>query len=330
MDLKAELTSYAALTEKEIATYIDKKPDYLYVPLRDLFSRGGKRVRPGFCMAACEAVGGKREDALKTAAFIEMVHNFTLIHDDIADKSELRRGKPCLHHKYGLGTAINCGDGLFAKSYEVLSDAVDRMETAKGLRVFKILSSYITGVCEGQSMDIGWAEGKFWDIDEQDYMEMIKRKTGMLMSASCEAGAIIGGGSEEEIAALRNYGMNLGMGFQIHDDVLNLQGDVAEYGKEIGGDINEGKRTLMIIYTLSVCTKAEKSRLIEILDKEKNNQSEIKEAIDLLIKYDSINRAANIAKKYIEKGKKDLKVIPESEKKDLFLDFANYMIERKN
>ncbi len=326
--MKSELASYAKLVEGEIGRYIKGDPDSLFEPMRDLFSRGGKRIRPALCIISCEAVGGKKEKAIKAASFIEMVHNFTLIHDDIADKSELRRGKPCLHHTYGLGFSINVGDGLFSRSYETLSDAVEELEDKKAKKVFRDMSAAITKVCGGQARDISWAERKIWDLDEEDYFTMIRGKTGALIEASCELGAVIGGADEKQLTALKNFGMDIGVAFQIHDDVLNLRGDESKYGKEIGGDINEGKRTLMVIYTLNACTPSEKKRLISILDKERNSESEIKEAIDILKKYGSIDRAAEIAKDIIGDGKKGLAVLPESKSKSLLLKIADYMIER--
>ena len=324
MDLKS-LSSYSEMVDREISRYLDREVDELYEPLRDLFARGGKRIRPFLCMVSCEAVGGKKEDALKAAAAIEMVHNFTLIHDDIADRSELRRGQPCLHHKYGLGVAINAADGLFSTAYEVLGDT---LADGDG-RVFKTLSGGITEVCEGQAMDISWVQNRRWDLSEEDYFEMIRRKTGALMSASCETGAIIGGGTERQIRALSDFGMDMGVGFQIHDDVLNLRGDVKRYGKEICGDINEGKRTLVVIYTLSVCTPKEKKRLIKILDRERNSQEEINNALGIINRYGSVDRATDIAKNLVEKGKKGLKALPDSRARETLRDAADYMIERK-
>jgi len=328
VDLKGTLSSYTKMTEKEIARYTARKPDYLYEPIRDLFSRGGKRLRPALCMISCEAVGGKPRDGLSVGAVIEMVHNFTLIHDDIADRSELRRGKPCLHHKYGLGLAVNSGDGLFSLAYEALSDALEKLESKKGKRVLKTLSAQITRVCEGQALDIGWVENRRWDLTEKDYFDMIRRKTGALMAASCEVGAIVGGATENEIEALRDFGMNMGVSFQIHDDVLNLRADAKKYGKEIGGDINEGKRTLIIIYTLAACKPEEKARLIHILDKERNSQDEIREAIGIINKYGSVERAAAVAKEIVDSGKDGLKVLKKSKAKETLLAIADYMVER--
>jgi geranylgeranyl pyrophosphate synthase len=329
VDLKKELIPYKKLVEKEISRHVGRSPDELYAPLRDLFSRGGKRVRPAMCMISCEACGGKREDAVGVSAVIEMIHNFTLVHDDIADKSELRRGDSCLHHKYGLGSAINCGDGLFSVAYEALGPELAKLDKERVWDIYRVLTSNVTHVCEGQALDIGWAEARIWDLDEDDYFDMIRRKTGALMSCPCEIGALIAGADKKGTKALREFGMNLGIGFQIHDDVLNLRGDVKKYGKEIGGDINEGKRSLMVIYTLNVCKEEEKERLIRILDKQRNSKEEIQNAIEIIDRYGSIDRAARIAKEKIEKGKKGLDALPDSKAKKTLLSLADYIVARE-
>jgi len=326
LDVKKRLSPYMRLVDAEISRYLDRDVEELYKPLRNLFSRGGKRIRPALCMISCEAVGGNRRDALKAAAAIEMIHNFTLIHDDIADRSKLRRGKPCLHHKYGLGIAINAGDGLFSVAYEALSDAV--IQSGKP-EIIADITKATTRVCEGQAMDISWVQERQWDLTEDAYLSMIRRKTGALMAVSCKVGGILGGGTKRQIDALANFGMDLGVGFQIHDDVLNLTGDVKKYGKEIGGDINEGKRTLAIIYTLALCTPEEKRRLTHILDKEENSYEEIKETIEILNKYGSVERGANTARELIEGGKKRLSVLPDSPAKKLLLDLASYIVKRE-
>jgi len=328
VDLKSEFSSDTKLVEALINRYLDRDLNELYEPLQDLISRGGKRLRPALCMISCEAVGGKRKDALKTAAAIEMIHNFTLIHDDIADKSELRRGKPCLHHKYGLGLAINAGDGMFSVVYKALVGAAAPLDWKRGIRILVLMADRDLEICEGQSMDIAWVERKRWDLTEKNYFDMIRRKTGALMSAACEAGAIIGNASEKEIKVLRDFGMSVGIGFQIQDDVLNLKADVKKYGKEIGGDINEGKRTLIIIYTLSACTPREKEMLTKILDKERNSQDEIKSAIEIINKYGSIERAVDTAKKLVDESKKGLKALPDSKAKEMLLSLADYFTVR--
>ena len=331
MDLMDEISSYGSLVEKELARYIkdDLEPKELYEPIHDLFSRGGKRIRPVMCLLACDAVGGKLEDALKTGVAIEMIHNFTLVHDDIVDKSELRRGKPCLHHIYGLGNAINSGDGLFSMAYEVMADNLEIFDYERFDKVFRIFTKAVTEVCEGQALDISWAKKKRWDITKENYFQMLRRKTGALISCSCQCGAAIGNASTEQLKALESFGIDTGMAFQIHDDVLNLRGNVGDYGKEIGGDINEGKRTLIVIDTLEKCTPEEKAYLIKILDNEKNDKNEIKKILEIINKYDSIERAIRKSKEIVKDAKKELDVLPDSKSKDILLALADYFVERK-
>ena len=331
MDLKGEFKARVPLIEEEIESYInaDMKPAELYAPLVDLMARGGKRVRPVICMIACEAVGGDQKKAIKTSAAIEMIHNFTLVHDDIVDGSDLRRGKKCLHHIYGLDLTINAGDGLFSRSYELLHHNFEVLNPEKSLEIFGLLSTSVTKICEGQAMDISWSKNRRWDITENDYFEMLMRKTGILISTACECGAIIGKASDEEREALRVFGMEIGKAFQIHDDVLNLLGDEENYGKEIGGDINEGKRTIIVIDTLGKCSPEEKKRLIEILDKESNNQEEIREALLILKKYGAIERASKLAEDLVDNAKTQLEVLPNKHGKEILLALADYFIQRK-
>jgi len=329
MDWKDKFEKYSEKVENEIMSYLkNKKPDDLYVPLNDLFSRGGKRVRPGLILLSTEAVGGNVDEALKSAAAMEMIHNFTLVHDDIADKSELRRGEPCLHIKYGVPATINAGDGLFAFVYEVLSDNFDVVGDQRGKDILKVMAKSVREVCEGQAMDIGWSHRKEWNITEEDYLTMLDRKTAALISASCECGAIIGNATKKQREALSEFGRKIGRAFQIHDDYLNLTGDIGDYGKEIGGDINEGKRTLIIFRTFRKCTPQEKRRLIEILDKETNTKSEIEEAIEIIKKYGSLDEAKTLSEKLISEAKEGLGSIPDSGAKDALLDIAEYFIRR--
>ncbi len=331
MNLEKELKPYKKLVEDEIWRYLNQreKPRELYDLLKELFRRGGKRIRPVMALLCCEAMGGECKKTIKTATSIEMIHNFSLIHDDIVDLSELRRGEPCLHHMFGEPLAINAGDGLFSLAFEVLVDNFDHLDDKTAKRVFKIMANVVTHICEGQAMDISWSKNKRHDITEEDYFRMLEGKTGGLISASCEAGAVIGGGNEKKVEALTEFGHALGIAFQIHDDVLNLTGSEERYGKEIGGDINEGKRSLITIYTLNVCTPEEKKRLTKILDKERNSNDEVNEALDIINSYGSIERATKKANDLIREGKSGLDSLPDSHAKSLLLEIADYFVRRE-
>jgi len=328
-DTKRILKDYKALVEDAIESHMKDEPDYMYGPLRDLFSRGGKRIRPVLCLLSCEAVGGKKEDALNTASALEMVHNFSLIHDDIMDKSDLRRGKPCLNHIYGDALSINAGDGLFALGYKALSRNADIMDANTSLEVFKIFSQTVLSVCEGQAMDVGWTANNFWDIGEKDYILMMSKKTGDLLSASCSTGAVIGQGTKDQVKTLRDFGLFTGKAFQIQDDLLNITGDEEKYGKEIGGDINEGKRTLMVIDTLQKCAPSEKKRLVSLLDKDSNTKDEIKEVISLLEKYGGVEKARKMASEMTDSAFKSLEKLPDTPQKEALFDLAEYVLKRE-
>ncbi|MEM4633574.1 MAG: polyprenyl synthetase family protein, partial [Candidatus Anstonellaceae archaeon] len=255
-----------------------RHPFEVYGLLSEFMNVEGKLLRPALCLASCEAVGGRKEDAVSAAVAIEMFHNFTLIHDDIEDNSLLRRGKPCLHIKYGLPLALNAGDGLFMMVWkETLAIPGERREEAQR----RLLGAF-TKVLEGQAIELGWYLKKKWDVKEKDYRVVVEGKTGALISCACEVGGLLGGAEENVCKALGDFGLGIGVGFQIMDDVLNLIGDEKKYGKEIGGDILEGKRTLITIRALNSLGGEKKTRLERLLKKENKGQKDVEAVISLL------------------------------------------------
>lgn len=252
-----------------------------------------------------------------------VVHN-TLFHDDIEDDSEERRGKPCVHRIYGIPLAVNAGDVL-------LMSVIQQMLRVKNKKSQKILADNFILVGEGQAYDINWVRENRWNLTEKDYEMMVTRKTGVLIGAACAAGAVIGGADEKTVKILYEYGRSIGMAFQIQDDILNLIGDVKKYGKEIGGDITEAKRTLMVIHSLNRGSKEDRKRLIRILSAHTRNQKEIREAIGIMKRNGSIDYAIAYAKDLIEKSKVKLakaKLKKNPSTKALF-DFADFFINRE-
>ena len=209
---------------------------YLYDPLKAYSKNGGKRHRPLICFAACLAVGGDMERATSAAAAIEHFHTAALIHDDIADEAELRRGEPCLHLTEGIGLAINMGDlALSLVNGTVVHD--DNLDAETKVRVLTELTEMTRRTIEGQALDIGWARDGRYDITPEDYLVMATHKTAHYSGAvPLAVGAIIGGGSETEIEALRNYGLDTGLAFQIQDDLLNLVGTEESTKKDFRND----------------------------------------------------------------------------------------------
>ncbi len=324
---------YIALRGSEVDREIEKvipknrEPKGVYGVIWDLLARGGKRFRPVMCMLSCEAVGGDSKKLLPIEASIEMFHNFTLSHDDIEDDSEMRRGKPCLHKIYGIPLAINAGDGLFAMVWE--TSLLLEMPPKKIVEAQRILANAFRRVLEGQGMEIDWYRTNRWDISEEDYANMVAGKTGALIAASCEVGAFLGGGKKRQRKAVKEFGNAVGIAFQIQDDILNIIGKEETYGKEIGGDISEGKRTLMVIHTLEKASPEDKKSLTSILDEKTKDRQKISEAIEILKKYSSHEYARKHAEKLIVKAKKGLEKLPQTEARQKLLELADFFINRE-
>jgi geranylgeranyl pyrophosphate synthase len=312
---------------RRIAAIFRKKktPFEVYGLLAEFLLVEGKQLRPALCVAACEAVGGKPSKAIQAATAIEMFHNFTLIHDDIEDCSILRRGKPCMHVKYGLPLALNAGDGLFMMVWnEALGIGGKRSHEAQ----IALLSSF-TKVLEGQAHELGWYQKNKWEVSEHEYMVMAAGKTGALIAASCEVGALIGGADKRTCKALYDFGMGIGVGFQIIDDVLNIVGDVKKYKKEIGGDISEGKRTLLTIWALEKLPRAKSAKLAAILRKDKKSRQDVARAIALIKESGAPEEAMDKARKIVAKAMSKLDMLRESEAKRDLVEMADYITNRE-
>ena len=290
-----------------------------------LIKAGGKKMRPALVVLSCEAVGGKNEDAFKTAAAVELIHTFSLIHDDIMDKDDMRRGKPSVHAIWGEPMAILAGDTIFSKAFESILET--NTENVQPKRIMHAMSAAVDAcvkLCEGQALDIGF-EGKL-DVKEDEYLNMIYKKTAALISAATKAGALIGGGTEEQIDALAEYGRLIGMAFQIQDDYLDVVSDAEEIGKPVGSDIVKGKMTLMVVHALSKASDGDKERLIFILNQ--NDESLVNDAIALFEKYGSIEYTRNIALGNVKTAKELLNVLEDSNAKEALELFADFVVER--
>ena len=318
-DLESEAPKIDAYLKKLIPH--DPRSAPVCDPVWELLNRGGKRFRPVMCILSCKTVGGKEKDAIHTASVIELFHNFTLIHDDIEDGSEMRRGLPCIHKIYGMPITINSGDGLLLYTLKAM-DTTDK-------RVHKVLYDSFIEVLNGQGTELDWNAKKKHILNEKDYLKMVGMKTGALISAACETGGILGGGGRKQTQALKDYGMAVGVAFQIQDDILNLIGEEKKYKKEIGGDITEGKRTLMTIHTLNNAPQGERKELSEILSIKTQDQREIRRAIHILKANGSINYAREKARAIVKKAKRELSVLPANTSTQKLLQLADFLIERE-
>ena len=328
------LASYADQVGELINAFIPhgSHPDmdkYLYTPLTKYSENGGKRHRPLICFAACLAVGGNAERAVSAAAAIEHFHTAALIHDDIADEAELRRGEPCLHLTEGTGLAINMGDlGLSLVNGTVIEDPI--LDDATKVRVIRELIDMTRRTIEGQALDIGWARDGRYDITPEDYLTMATHKTAHYSGAVPLAiGAIVGGGTDTQVEALRNYGLDTGLAFQIQDDLLNLIGKTESTKKGFRDDITEGKRTLVVVHALQNADEADRKRIIEILSSKEKDPEVLEEAVQIMQKSGSIDYARSYAENLTSIAKNRLiEMVPPSDSRDLLISMADWFVNR--
>ena len=322
-DVKEVLGSYSTeitkTIEDELATIT---PENLAEASVYLTRAGGKMLRPALTLIVCEAVGGNRGNALKTAAAIELIHTFSLIHDDIMDQDDMRRGMPSVHKVWGDDVAILAGDTLFSKSFEIII-GTEGTSSEQNNKALATVADACVKICEGQASDMGF-EDRF-DVTEDEYMEMIFKKTGALIAAATKAGAIMGGASDEVIDAMYEYGRLIGLAFQIQDDYLDIAADEETLGKPIGSDIGKGKMTIIAIKGLA---SVEDGRLLEILKASENSQSEIDEAIEILTNCGAIEYARNLAHESVDQAKEVLEILPDSSFKQVLANIADFVLER--
>ncbi|MBK6542506.1 MAG: polyprenyl synthetase family protein [Flavobacteriales bacterium] len=241
--------------EKHAEVWIAALPSLaLYAPMAYLMRLPAKRVRPVAVLMGCELFGGEVESALDEALGIELFHNFTLMHDDIMDHAPLRRGQPTVHAKWDVNTAILSGDAMLVKAYQLMG---------RHPKVLALFSEHALGVCEGQQLDMEFETRH--DVGADEYLEMIRLKTAVLLRCAVQTGALVAGASEEQAARLGTFGEELGLAFQLRDDILDAFGDPKKVGKQQGGDLRAGKKTWILIRALELSSAAGRSELREEL-----------------------------------------------------------------
>lgn len=300
---------------------------YLYEPVAQFTANAGKRHRPLICLLACDAVGGDAKRALPSAAAIEHFHTAALIHDDIEDSSLTRRDEPCMHVSEGEGLAINAGDLALSLVCGTVVD--DRgLDDATKLRVLAELVAMTTRTIEGQALDIGWARDGRFDLTVEDYLVMARHKTAYYSGGvPLAVGAIVGGGTEEQIEALRSFGMAAGLAFQVQDDVLNISGTREATKKDFRSDITEGKRTLVAIHALQ--HSPERDRLTTLLSGSITDEVQLDEAVEIMRASGSISFAEEYALSLVLDAKAELEeALPPCKARDLLLSMAEYFVTR--
>jgi len=326
MDLKHEIKKRADFFNQQLEKFLkDGSPETLYNAARHLPLAGGKRLRPCMAMLSCEAVNGDISRVIPLSIALELIHNFTLVHDDIMDKSKLRRNTPAVHVEYGEAVAINAGDLLFTKAFESMHNIQGDLSIFKNVE-FGLIDC-IREICEGQQLDMEFEKRNI--VSEDEYIEMILKKTAVFFMYAAEAGSILGGGTTEQNQALNQYGKNLGLAFQIHDDYLDICSNEEILGKTIGNDIRNGKKTLIAVHCLN-SAQGDDKKLLEIIFGNKNaTEQQIKQVFNLFQKKGSIEYAKKTAINFCEKAKKQLEILPPSDAKQILLELADYSISRE-
>lgn len=283
-----------------------------------LFSSGGKRLRPILTILSCNHYEIKDEIKYYLAAAVEYIHTATLLHDDVVDNSELRRGKETANIIWGNQASVLVGDYLFAKAFIM-------MVKSNNLKILELMSESTGLLAQGEIFEL--VKTGDLDITVNEYFEIIEEKTAILMAASTQIGPILANAPEEEIAKFRNYGKNIGIAFQLVDDALDYASTDNELGKKIGNDIKEGKVTLPLIIAMK--NSSEKERLRELFYKDELTKKDIDEIRDIVIKSNGIVETINEAKKYVNLAKNNLRDIRDSNYKDLFLKIADFIVTRR-
>jgi len=341
MDLKSLLEKNVKEIDKVIMDFLPeghsiKEIDLLYKMLREYPSRPKKGLRSTLCLLACEAFGGSYHSALITASALEIFQNWILIHDDIEDQSELRRGKPTLHKMYNVPLALNAGDALHGKMWELLLKNREVLGDTKTLDIMLEVIHMIRETTEGQNMELGWVYENKWELNYEDYITMVEKKTSWYTCITpLRLGALIAGAEREKMDKMIKFGKDLGIAFQIRDDHLNLVEGEGKYGKEWAGDLFEGKRTLQLIHLIKNCEALEKERILEIMSKRREDKSkeDILYVFNLMKKYKSLDFSLSIAQEYAKRAKEEFYEIfgdlPNTESKSYLEEIVDFMINRK-
>ncbi len=354
MDIEKFLEDTAPLIDKAIEKYIPRiftekavlfkvnPPMYSYTleplnkaiadPIWDMLDRGGKRWRPALFLLICEALNQKSDYCLDFSIIPEVIHNGTLVIDDIEDSSEVRRGKPCTYKIFQTDIAVNAGNAMYYLPLLPLMTQRTKLSAEKQRDVYEVYVQEMINLSMGQAMDIAWHRGiaNADALSEKDYLQMCAYKTGTLARMAAKMAAVIAGAEPKLIEKLGRFAENIGVAFQMQDDILDLTGQ--EFAKSkgcVGGDITEGKRSLMVIYTLKIAKPPDKKRLIEILNMHTSDQKLRDEAIALMQKYDAMKHVKQTAEQMVmESWNEAEKLLPSPQAKEKLKAFAEFLIKR--
>lgn len=303
--------------------HFPESPATLYEPGEYFLGLGGKRIRPVMCLMGNELFEEIHPDSYHVATAIELFHNFTLVHDDIMDAAALRRGLPTVHTRNGQSTAILVGDVILIRAYEHLN----KIQPAFLPRILHLFNHTAKEVCEGQQMDMDFEKASSVSLDA--YIEMITLKTSVLLAASLKMGAILGGAGEGNRMHLYEFGKNLGIAFQIQDDYLDAFGDPEKFGKEVGGDIRQNKKTFLLLHALEVATDSQKAKLTELLNSQ--GPDKVQQVLNIFRDCGVDQWAIDLKQTYYAKAMQHLEDIAVvSSRKEPLHELAAFLLEREH
>jgi len=303
-------------------------PPDLYDAAFHLILSGGKRVRPFLLLESAYLFGANDAVSLPPAVGLELLHNFTLIHDDIMDQDSYRRGVATTYAKYGVPIAITAGDALFSYLFSYIVEGMSRAGAPAELvtETIRVLSQASLRVCEGQAMDVMHSK---YIADGSEYLQMIELKTASLFSAATEIGATIGGASSSQSGDILRYGRDLGMMFQIVDDMLGIYGDPEVTGKPVLSDLRRGKRTLILLHALEKCSKGNRERIRAVLGNPSVTQEEVTAVAEILVDLGSLDYARKVADTYRERALRSLSNLPKNEHRETLASLVDSLFTRK-
>ena len=318
------MNRYAEILNDEISIYLQSLPDDgIYLPFKYILNLGGKRFRPSLVLLSTELFGGDIQEAIRPALGIEVFHNFTLVHDDIMDSAPLRRGKKSVHTKWNLNMGILSGDVMFAQANELISSCYPHHLK----EIISLFNKTAIEICEGQDLDMQFENRDIVELEE--YIDMIRLKTAVLVGCALKMGAIIGNSNAKDANLMYDFGVNLGTAFQIDDDILDLYGNELAVGKQSGGDIIEGKHSVLMILSKKIANPSQLEQLNLFLSYT-NAQKKVKDVKALFNSMNVKDAASELKNQYYSKAVKSIELLSiQDAQKKLLLDFAENLMNRK-
>jgi geranylgeranyl diphosphate synthase type I len=328
--IKTDLESHASTVNEFILKSLKGTPMELYQASSHLVRTGGKRLRPFMVIKVCQMLGGTEKRALPAAAAVELVHNFTLVHDDIMDNDEMRHGTATVHNYYGMPLAILAGDILFSKSFELLTFNGKKVGIPDSdiANMVAQLTRACTEICEGQATDIGFASSSKLP-NEEEYLEMIRKKTASLFEISCVLGAVSAPShSARDIANLSSFGRNIGIAFQLVDDLIGVVGDPKLTGKAAGNDIREGKKTYPILLAIRKASEEDKDKIRKVFGSKSAPAADIKEAVKVISDIGIEQDIRSTARQYVNDALKSIESYSNSDARRSLQFSADFVVGR--